>query len=104
MPERRCVLSPGVEEKGALTTVGLGRVEARGQVTIQERSGRHWESCSVTCCVEVTNPGVGQFRVLGTTRPLDEFFGTYRVDGPVPADVWGIVAGYVARDTAPPDA
>lgn len=45
--------------------------------------------------------------MLRTTRPLDEFdqfFEAYRVDAPVPADLWEGAAEDGARDPAPLDA
>ena len=85
--------------------MGLGRVQARGQVTIpaEVREALGIQAGDVLL-VEVTGPDDGRFRVVRTTRSLEEYFDAYRVDGPVPADLWDTVADDLARDVTPADA
>lgn len=90
------------DRKGGRAAMGLGRVQARGQVTIpaEVREALGIQPGDVLL-FEVRGPGVGQFRVFRTTRSLDEFFDAYRVDGPVPDDLWETVAEDLARDVRP---
>ena len=79
--------------------MGLGRVQARGQVTIPAKVR---EALGIrtgdVLLFDTTGPDEGRFRVIRTSRSLDEFFDAYRVDGPVPADLWNRVAEDIARD------
>src|SRR5690606_33926317 len=95
----------GADGKGGRVAMGLGRVQARGQVT-RPAEGR--EALGVQpgdgLLCEVTGPDEGRFRVVGTTRWLDQYFGGYRAAGPVPASLWDTGAEDLARDAAPADA
>ena len=90
-----------VGERGGMA-MGLGRVQARGQVTIPaEVRGALRIRPGDVLLFEATGPDEGRFRVVRTTRSLDEYFDRWRVDGPVPADLWETVAEDVARDALP---
>lgn len=81
------------QRKERRTAVGLGRVQVRSQVTIPAEVREALEiRPGDVLMFEVIGPEAGQFRILRTTRPLDEFFEAYRVNGPVPADLWDTVA------------
>lgn len=95
----------GADGKGGRVAMGLGRVQARGQVTIpaEVREALGIQPGDVLL-FEVTGPDEGRFRVVRTTRSLDEYFDAYRVEGPVPANLWDTVAEDLARDATPADA
>ena len=82
--------------------MGLGRVQDRGQVTIPaEVRGALRIRPGDVLLFEATGPDEGRFRVVRTTHSLAEYFDRYRVDGPVPADLWETVGEDVARDALP---
>src|SRR5690606_37830905 len=85
--QHRGVYARMVGERGGMA-MGLGRVQARGQVTIPaEVRGALRIRPGDVLLFEATGPDEGRFRVVRTTRSLDEYFDRWRVDGPVPADL-----------------
>lgn len=86
-------------EEGRPTVMGLGRVQARGQVTVpaEVRHALGLQPGDVLL-FEVTGESEGRFRVFRAHRDLDRLFAEHRLDGSPGLDDEDAVAEQVSRD------
>jgi AbrB family looped-hinge helix DNA binding protein len=85
--------------EGRPTIVGLGRVQARGQVTVpvEVRQALDLRPGDVLL-FEVTGDSEGRFRVFRAHRELDRLFAEHHLEGTPDLDAWDAPAEQVCRD------